>query len=348
MAYGGLMGKLGKDIFEGSGAGSGGVAKYMATGAATGAVSGAVLSDDSFVAGAFRGALFGAAVGGAINLAPKSVNSAFKNSGINPWQKGLEKDLGDDASRIFKPTYDKVNNKQNKELIKTFIPGAKAAYKTTKDDKAFSLKVVENLSKDMKNLKQADLDILESIGKNTEDNLTAFKKTKSYNATDGWFTNNKNTFDALGTKDKFSVGSSFITKAGFDSAYSHIVEPTGSFINKVKNGKFKDIDKFEASAAAFSVYGAYEAGHILNDASDGNIAGVVGGSAMLLGGKLAYGQGVNLIHANSFLKEKGMTWSGVGQGIGGGYFTKKLANGIGKWDTDDQLFVQQLFKGGTP
>ena len=346
MAYEGLLGKLGKDIFEGSGIGGAGVAKYMGTGAVIGGAGGATLSDDGLIAGAFRGALFGAAVGGGINLAPKGISAAFKNSGIKQWEVGLEKRLGEDASRIFKPTYEKANTPANKELMKQFVPGAKSAYTTTKNDKDFSLKVTENLAKDMSKLSQNDIQFLGDLGKTTGDGIKAFSSTNSSKQFDNWFTGNKKVFDDASLGDKLSMGGSFITKAGFDSAYNHIVKPTGSFISKVKSGDFKSINKYEGSAAAFSAYGAYESVDILDKASEGDIGGMMAGMGLLVGGKLAFSQGVNLIHANAFLKEKGMTWGGVTKGASGGYFAKKFESGVKQWTPEDEVRMGNLFNKG--
>ena len=147
----------------------------------------------------------------------------------------------------------------------------------------------------------------------------------------------------MSTVDKLNMGSAFVTKAGFDSAYNHIVKPTGSFINKVKSGDFKNINGFEGSAAAFSAYGAYESLGILGEASDGNIGGAIGGVGLLVGGKLAFSQGVNLTHANTFLKERGMTLGGVTKGASGGYFVKKFESGVKQWTPDDTTRMNSLF-----
>lgn len=344
MAYEGLIGKLGKDIFEGSGKGSSGVAKYMGTGAVIGGLSGATLSDDGVMAGAFRGAMFGALAGGGINVIPKGISSSFKTSGMKEWEKGLEKTLGEDASRIFRPTYDMVNNDTNKTLMKSFLPGAKEAHKISKNDKDFSLNVARNLARDMNKLSQNDLDIISSLATKAEKNTSDFSATSSFRKSSDWFNSNLKNYEKLEATDKIKVSSSFLGKAGFDSAYNHIVKPTGNFINKVKEGDFKNINKYEIGAAAFSGYGAYEAGSILNSASDGDISGVIGGMGLLVGSKLAYSQGVNLIHANSFLKEKGMTWSGIGKGGAGVHFARRFEKGTREWTPEDAATIQSLFK----
>ena len=343
MDYKGLIGKLGKDIFEGSGKGSQGVALYMGTGAVVGGASGAMLSEDGFMAGAFRGATFGALTGGAINMIPKGIESSFRNSGLNPWEKGLEKRLGEDATRIFKPTYDSVNTEENKQLMKNFIPGAKKAWKESTDDRDFSVKVLQNLANDMDNMSPETTKTLVNIGENVADNLLAFEKTNSSKAFESWFKGNKEIFKNADFSDQLSMGSSFITKAGFDSAYHHIVEPTGAFVHKALKNGFKDITKMETSAAAFSAYGAYEAYHIVDDISNGDYAGAAAGMGMLVGGKLLYSQGVNAIHMNSFLKEKGMTWGGVAKAGGGGFFTKKLVDGVNKWTPEDTNMINTMY-----
>ena len=305
---------------------------------------GATLSEDGFAAGAFRGALFGAGTGAAINLIPKGISSSFKNSGLNPWEKGLEKKIGEDASRIFKPTYDSVNTKENKELMKKFIPGAKSAWKESNgDDRVFSIKVLENLAKDMDNMTPETTKTLTDMGKNVAEDLSRFDKTASLGSFDKWFQSNKKIFQDADSVDQAKMGASFITKAGFDSAYNHIVEPTGAFVNKALKNGFKDITKMETSAAAFSAFGAYEAYNIVDDVSNGDYMGAAKGMGMLVGGKLLYSQGVNAIHMNSFLKEKGMTWGGVGKAAGGGYFTKKLYDGVGKWTPEDALAVDKMY-----
>ena len=61
-------------------------------------------------------------------------------------------------------------------------------------------------------------------------------------------------------------------------------------------------------------------------------------------GKLAYGQGANILKVNSMLKERGMTWSGVGKAGVGGIGANKFYNGTKAWTPEDQTSIMNKFQ----
>ena len=119
MAYEGVLGKLGSNLFEGSGQGGIGFAKYTGLGAGSlGLYSGIKSSLDEndegkgFTDGLMNGLVAGAFLGGAVNLAPKAIKSSLDSSGFTMY-KNLDK-VGDEAAKAFRPVYEDVNNKENK------------------------------------------------------------------------------------------------------------------------------------------------------------------------------------------------------------------------------------------
>lgn len=342
MAYSGLIGKLGNNIFNGSGAGTSGAAMYAGIGAGAGALLGGYASDDGVIPGAFRGALFGGAVGAGVNLIPKGVSSAFKTSGMKSITSDMIDDISKTAPQAFKQSYD--NAQRHKELIKGFVPGARQAWDQGGNAKTFSKNVIKNLAKDMKDIDVNTLKDLDAFGQQFIKDQIGFEKTSAFKTINDVFKGNVDIFNNMqSTSDKVALGSSFVAKTGFDSVYHHLVKPTGSLINKVKNKDFKGITGGEYAATAFNAFGIYEAGSMVNDVADGNYGSALVTGLMLTNGKIAFSQGANLIRTNKILKENNMTWGGVGSAVGGGVFVQRFSQGFQKWGPEDFQEAEKLF-----
>lgn len=113
---------------------------------------------------------------------------------------------------------------------------------------------------------------------------------------------------------RYLTGGALAVKMGFDSAVHHIVEPTGQAIDAVGRGAFKELDFSKTAAMAFTGYGLYEAGSIVNDASEGNWGGVAMGMGMLAGGKLMYGVAMDVGKLDAMRRMRGISdavgWQG--------------------------------------
>ena len=115
--------------------------------------------------------------------------------------------------------------------------------------------------------------------------------------------------------EKAKVSSSLLMKSGFDSAYHHVVEPTGSFIRKISGKDSGKITGLEIAATGFSAFGAYEMFNIIDDAAEGNWSSVAGGIAMLAGSKVAFAQGVNVFKGIELAKKHNISSEQIKQGL---------------------------------
>ena len=353
MAYEGVLGKLGSNLFEGSGQGGMGFAKYTGLGAGSlGLYSGIKSSLDEndegkgFTDGLMNGLVAGAFLGGAVNLAPKAIKSSLDSSGFTMY-KNLDK-VGDEAAKAFRPVYEDVNNKENKELLKSFKPVAKDNIKKIREPYVFSKDVTDGLIDTMADFEKETQDKLLNMGSKVDTIFTDFT-TKNKRGVDfkNYLEDTRDKFNSMSRVDKIKNGGSFIAKAGFDSAYHHVVAPTGQFIKKATSGRLNEVTKLEGAAAAFSAYGGYEAYQMANEIADGDYSGALKTGMVIGAGKLAFSQGVNLIHANAFLKERNMTWGGVAAASGTGYALKQYATGLSKWTADDHTgLVKKMAEKG--
>ena len=112
MAYEGLLGKLGKDIFEGLGKGNTGAMTYAGIGAGVGGVAGGLTGDDT-TSGIINGALFGAGVGASVNLLPKFVNNTLGKHDIRGFSNSTN-DIANDAISSYRSIISTVNDPNNK------------------------------------------------------------------------------------------------------------------------------------------------------------------------------------------------------------------------------------------
>ena len=318
--------------------------KGVGIGASVGAGLGALSSDDGYGTGALRGGIAGAGIGALAHGIPRGIDAAYKSSGLTKPRDGLLGEYAKDAMDSFKGTYTSVNNEQNKNLMKSFVPGVKKAVKTSADDRDFSLKMVDNMVDNVKSFSKKDMDTISNIGKNVEDDLHNLSKKASTKELGNFFEDSIKTFQSATTSKKVGIATAAVTDAGLNSVKSHLIEPTMNMFGKIRSGNFRDIQKHEVAATAFNSWGAYEMGGAVNDISDGNYGSAVGTLAMMGAGKLAYGQGANILKVNSMLKERGMTWSGVGKAGVGGMGANKFYNGTKAWTPEDQTSIMNKFQ----
>ena len=96
--------------------------KGVGIGASVGAGLGALSSDDGYVTGSLRGGIAGAGIGALAHGIPRGIDAAYKSSGLTKPRDGLLGEYAKDAMDSFKGTYTSVNNEQNKNLMKSFVP----------------------------------------------------------------------------------------------------------------------------------------------------------------------------------------------------------------------------------
>lgn len=341
--YEGLIGKLSQDIFEGSGQGNLGVAKYAGlgslAGAGVGGTQGYLSEEGSFQGGLVRGALAGAGIGAATNYVPKAISSTLKKSGLNVY--GEVPELAEAASTAFRPLFDSMNTTANKDLLSSFQPTIRENVRSINKPHKFAKDSAMDVIKKAEN--PQDLTNLQNIGKDVVDNLESFNTTNIQGIKfKNYIDSSVDSFQGLSKGDRRKTAGSFTAVLGFDSAYKHIVEPTGDFIKKTRAGQSTSM--MEKSAAAFSLFGAYEAAQVTGDISEGNWGAAAGGFAMLAGSKLAFSQGVNAIHANKFLKEKGISASDLAKTTVAGYGVKQLFTGFNKFTPEDHFEVNSAIQ----
>ena len=333
-AYKGLIGKLGKDIFKNPGA----IGRYAGIGAGVGVVGGAMMSDDGIMSGAMRGGVFGAALGAGIHWAPRAINKTIKDSGFIEWDRANTAPLLSEGFDSFKPVYDTVNDPAMKKTMKDFVPAVTEAFSSTKNNKDFAREVQIGVIEKAGGMDKATLNSLMDIGNDVGDGITKIKGLPTYQKARDWQYANEEIWDKMSTGKKVGLGTSVVAKMGFDSAYHHIVEPTGKFIRKTMAGKKPTMG--QSAAAAFSLYGGYEAYHIGNDVADGNKLSALGCVCMLVAGKLAFSQAGNAIALHKEMVKRNITPMGVAKAGIGGIGARKLALGYRDMDAADHLAVQ--------
>lgn len=336
MKYDGLIGKIGNSIPTTS------MSTFAGIGAGTVGVIGGGLSyyenrDVSDAAGgAFRSAIFGGILGAAAHKMPGMIGNQIKNSGIDVIdQKQLAK-AGDLGAEIFKPFLHRVNTPENKELLKDFNPHVKNSLKHSNDNIKFAKSLIKGMDETSDNLKPETFNKLMDLGQDVITGIDKFNASDSGKYLDNYFTNVKKQWKGMSTFNKAKNIAAFGTKMGFDSAYSHIVKPTGGFLR----GEFT---KENSAAFAFSMYGVYEAGVAVNNVQQGDYSGATKAVGMLVGGKLAYGQAANLIHLDHFLKSKNLTWGQVFKGGASGYGLNKFTSGANKFTQTENQAVAGIF-----
>ena len=325
--YEGVIGKFQTSIFGGMGAGMKGAGIHAGIGAGIGAVGGAFTTDDDWYQGAKRGAGAGAIVGGGINLGAKYVSGVMEKSGLQSWDHANTKNVIKDMSDSYKGTYAVMNNPANTESMKTFLPNVRKNF-FNDNDRHFAYNTAMGLTDELKKNPQLAKD-LGTFGTNVMNDSLKFEKTGSHKVIKD-FTNAN--YDAIQKADgiaaKANLYNAFTMKSAFDSAYDHIINPTGQLIKNTMKGDFGSITKGQVAAGAFSAYGGYEGYGALKDASNGDYSGALGAAGMLVAGKLAFAQASNMIKVDSYLKANDMTWRGVGKSGMGFIGAKRMNSGL--------------------
>ena len=331
MAYEGIVGKLGKDIFEGLGKGTSGAATYAGIGAGVGGVAGAFLGDDT-TSGALQGAVFGAALGAGTNLLPKFVKNTLGKHNIQSLNYSLVENFSDAASS-YASLLSTVGDKANKQLVQDF--GASARKNFFKSDRVFSRNVVQDVNsyidKDPRSIVK-----IARIGEDTWDGTESFLGKKTGQDIFKKGLNNLDIWNSLETKEKYKVGTAKVLQSGFDSVYSHIIKPTGEFFSKGNKSTFEN-----GSAAAMTGLGLYEGYNAVDNASNGNYSGAFANLAGFAGAKIAYSQAMNVRSMNKILEQKNLTWGQVGKATVAGFGSSRFVRGATKWTDADRDILQK-------
>lgn len=336
MKYEGLIGKIGGAIPNSS------TTKFAGIGAAVVAPIGAGLSYyenqdwGDAAAGALRSAAFGGILGVAAHRMPGIIGNQIKNSGIDVIDSAKVSEAGDLAATIFKPYLNKIKTPENKQLLSDFNPHVKSALKHSADNVKFSKSLIRGMDDASDNLSTESFTNLVNLSEEVMNGTEQLFNSSSGKYLDQYAENVAKQWEGMSSFSKAKNIVAFGTKMGFDSAYGHIVKPTGSFLR----GNFT---KENSAAFAFSMYGVYEAGSAVNSVQQGDYSGATKAIGMLVGGKLAYGQAANLIHLNSFIKSKNLTWSQVFKGAGSGYGLNKFAKGVGGFTPEESFATRQIF-----
>jgi len=324
--YTGVVDKIRRDVFEDNvSAGS-----YALMGAAAGAVTvGTIggITGEGFLSSGITGGITGAGLGFATNKAPKAIMNQLKRVGVKPLDN--INDIRDEALTQFQATYKTVNDDQFKESLKLFKPISERNAKNIGDSYQFSKGVMNDFVDSFDNMTQQDLDNFMNFGKVVGNDLDNFSQSSAGTALGDWLEDSGKKFMNLSTVDQHITVANLSTKAGFDSAYSHIVEPT----QRVLQGKPKE--GLDYLATAVSAYGLYEVGTMAHDISEGEWTSALGTAAWLGVGKVLYSQGVNAYKMHTALKEKGMTYSGLANSMKVGIGMKQLQAGMKQWTPED-------------
>ena len=325
MAYEGLIGKIGKNIFEGSGKGLSGAGLYAGIGAGVGGVSGAIVGDD-VGSGFVNGALLGAGVGASVNMLPKFVSNTLKEANWVSYNDSMT-----NLATATAVSYGGLYKSINKEGSKDFIQGVgNTAFKNMfKSSNDFAYNVTTDAFGRAKNANAEDLLNFLKMGMNTAKGTNTFLGTRAGREGAEWYLNNSAAWSAKEGMDKMKLATAVGLKSAFDSVVSHIINPTSELFKG--KGSFENI-----AAGAMTAFGAYEGYEVLAEGSNGNWDGAFAAGVGFAGAKLAFSQGMNIRAIDKVLKEKDMTWGGVFKTAVGGAASQRMFKGYGKL-TEDQI-----------
>lgn len=326
-----LTDKLGKYVGAGTIAGTAG---SVAMNTYNNHSEGKSLSNN-ILGASLRGAALGSFVGAGVNVAPKIVVNNLKKSGIQSFDGAGE--MAADVLNVWSPVIEEVSSMRkasrkdktvspvdkmlkligdSKKELKQEKDHSKAGLALKMHNKALNQLDPDNLFKKSKDASKQgftaeDLVRLESMNqkiKTAGEGMSDLRKTSPrFDEFVTWSSETGQDLGRLDQRTRSLVGASLLGQMGFKSAYHHIVEPTSQFFSNIKNGKFKDINFTQVAATAFSGYGLYETGAILNDTAEGNLGGVLTGAAMLAGGKIAFGMAMDLSKLEAERLAKGIS-----------------------------------------
>ena len=290
---------------------------------------------------ALRGAALGTVVGTGTNLLPKVAHNSMAKTGITAFD-GMGK-MVEDLAETWAPVAASLkvasykpktpDGKKSTGVIDKYLKMSKDTRKEVKQsgvkklhesgDFAYKLyskgisginpeDVMGSTSKASNSFSGDDLVKLTAV-KGSLDKAMSDTKEDGLKALVDWGKDTDSKLKKISKPQRGAVGAALLTNLGFKSAYHHIVEPTGEFFKNVRKGNFKDINWEQVASTAFSGYGLYEIGHIINDASEGDVSGVVTGFGILAGSKIAYGAAMDYAKLDAIRRAKGVSYTNIYQ-----------------------------------
>ena len=327
---------------------------------------------------AVRGATLGAVIGTGANIVPKLVHNSMAKTGITAFD-GFGK-IAEDLAETWAPVAAslKVANHRPKIPEGKKSTGAidkyfKLSKEARKEVKAKGIKDLKNsgdfaytvqskiisgtdpegfvkgtANKTANSFSTDDLVKLTAVKgaleKATEDTANFNKNKESMKALAAWGKNTGSKLERMSKVQRGTVGSALLANLGFKSTYHHIVEPTGDFFKNVRKGKFKDITWEQIAGTAFSGYGLYETGQIINDASEGDLKGVVTGLGILAGSKIAYGTAMDYAKFDAIRRAKGLSYNNMYQAFKMQRETSTFIGSFGHLSLEQEKELNALFK----
>lgn len=290
---------------------------------------------------ALRGAALGTVVGTGTNLLPKVAHNSMAKTGITAFD-GMGK-MVEDLAETWAPVAASLkvashkpktpDGKKSTGVIDKYLKMSKDTRKEVKQsgvkelhksgDFAYKLyskgisginpeDIMGSTSKASNSFSGDDLVKLTAV-KGSLDKAMSDTKEDGLKALVDWGKDTDSKLKKISKPQKGAVGAALLTNLGFKSAYHHIVEPTGEFFKNVRKGNFKDITWEQVASTAFSGYGLYETGLIINDAAEGDISGVVTGFGILAGSKIAYGAAMDYAKLDAIRRAKGVSYTNIYQ-----------------------------------
>lgn len=290
---------------------------------------------------ALRGAALGTVVGTGTNLLPKVAHNSMAKTGITAFD-GMGK-MVEDLAETWAPVAASLkvashkpktpDGKKSTGVIDKYLKMSKDTRKEVKQsgvkelhksgDFAYKLyskgisginpeDIMGSTSKASNSFSGDDLVKLTAV-KGSLDKAMSDTKEDGLKALVDWGKDTDSKLKKISKPQKGAVGAALLTNLGFKSAYRHIVEPTGEFFKNVRKGNFKDINWEQVAGTAFSGYGLYETGLIINDAAEGDISGVATGLGILAGSKIAYGAAMDYAKLDAIRRAKGVSYTNIYQ-----------------------------------
>ena len=327
---------------------------------------------------ALRGAALGTVIGTGTNLLPKVVHNSMAKTGITTFD-GFSK-IAEDFAETWAPVaaslkvanhrpktpegkksigtmdkYFKLSNEVRKEVKAKGVRNLKNS-----GDFAYTLqsKVISGIdpegfvkgtaNKTANSFSTDDLVKLTAVKgaleKATEDTAKFKHDKESMKALAAWGTDTGSKLEKMSKVQRGTVGSALLANLGFKSTYHHIVEPTGDFFKNIRKGDFKNINWEQVAGTAFSGYGLYETGQILNDASEGDLKGVVTGLGILAGSKIAYGAAMDYAKFDAIRRVKGVSYNNMYQAFKMQRETSTLIESSGHLSLEQERELNALVK----
>ena len=327
---------------------------------------------------ALRGAALGTVIGTGANVVPKLVHNSMAKTGITAFD-GFGK-IAEDLAETWAPVaaslkmanhrpktaegkksmgamdkYFKLSKEVRKEVKAKGVKNLKSSgdFSYTLQNKVVSGIDPEGFIKGSANkaansFSSDDLVKLTAVKgaleKATEDTAKFKKDKESMKVLAAWGTDTGSKLEKMSKVQRGTVGSALLTNLGFKSTYHHIVEPTGDFFKNIRKGNFKNITWEQVAGTAFSGYGLYETGQILDDASEGDLKGVVTGLGILAGSKIAYGSAMDYAKLDAIRRAKGLSYNNMYQAFKMQRDTSTLIASSSHLSLEQEKELNALFK----